>query len=72
MTHILLSHFTDGRLAMAKPIIAMTDEELRRKFDKFWVDSVDQGIGDNVSILSEEELVLLQNLDIDEVYDSGE
>jgi hypothetical protein len=72
MTHILLSHFLDGRLAMAKPIIARTDDELYDKLNKFSETSVDEVIGDQVSVLTEEELVLIQNLDVDETYDSGE
>lgn len=72
MTHILMSHFDDGRLAMARPIIAKDEEELNSKVEAFKVSSIDESIGDQVSFITEEEFILLQNLDVDEVYDSGE
>jgi hypothetical protein len=71
MTHILISSHTDGTLAAARAVIARDEEELLIQSNKFSEETVDNGIGDVVTFLTEEDLVTLQNLDVGELYDTG-
>jgi hypothetical protein len=71
MIHYLLSFYDNGQLAMAKSTICTDDEERQRKLEEFNEITLDQGIGDRTAILSQEELLIVHSLDVNEVYDSG-